>query len=280
MVGNFAIDTAVSPVGAGRYVGRVSAAWEIWGPNGGYLASLALRAAGLDSPFSRPASYFCHYVRPARFDEINIAVLTVRQGRTSCSQQVEMRQDGLPVLTAMVWSVASSDGLAHHAAAAPSVLGPEQLPTFDRAAAGFRDFAFWDNVDSRRPDSAKPTLRAEGNDPVWRSWLRLRPQATFDDPWLDAARSILFLDIQGWPAATRVHDDQVAQFVAPSLDLYVAFHESAPADSWLLADGYCPVGVDGLLGWTGRLWSTQGRLVASGTGQAFCRRLPEHTKRD
>jgi acyl-CoA thioesterase-2 len=279
-VGNFATETIVVPVDTGRYVGQISDAWEIWGPNGGYLASLALRAAGLDSPFTRPASFFCHYLRPARFDEVDIAVLTVRQGRTSCSQRVEMRQDGSPVLMGSVWSVAPNDGLEHHAAVAPSVLGPDQVSTFDRVAAGVRDFRFWDNVESRRPETETPSRPAERDDPIWRSWLRLRPQATFDDPWIDAARSIVFLDIQGWPAATRVHVDQVAQFVAPSLDLYVAFHEPAPADPWLLADGYCPVGVDGLLGWTGRLWSTQGRLVASGGGQALCRRLPERTKRD
>jgi acyl-CoA thioesterase II len=159
-------------------------------------------------------------------------------------------------------------------------LGPDQLSIFDRVAAGVRDFRFWDNVESRRPEAETPSCPAERDGPIWRSWLRLRPQATFDDPWIDAARSIVFLDIQGWPAATRVHVDQVAQFVAPSLDLYVAFHEPAPADPWLLADGYCPVGVDGLLGWTGRLWSTRSRLVASGGGQALCRRLPEPTKRD
>jgi acyl-CoA thioesterase-2 len=121
VVGNFTIESAVAPVGTGRYIGHVSPAWEIWGPNGGYLASLALRAAGLGSPFTRPASFFCHYVRPARFDEVEITVLAVRQGRTSCSQQVEMRQDGSPVLTGLVWSVASSDGLEHHMAAPPCI---------------------------------------------------------------------------------------------------------------------------------------------------------------
>jgi hypothetical protein len=32
--------------GEGRYTATLSRDWEIWGPNGGYLASLALRAAG------------------------------------------------------------------------------------------------------------------------------------------------------------------------------------------------------------------------------------------
>jgi acyl-CoA thioesterase II len=267
-MGDFAEDTAVVPGAAHRYVGQISDAWEIWGPNGGYVAALALRAAGMESPFSRPASFFCHYLRSARFAEVDIEVRTLRQGHSSCSQQIEMCQDGLPVLEGSVWSVSSSDGLEHHDVVAPRVPGPDQLPTFDRAAVGVPDFRFWDNLESRRPPTPSPEKAA-----IWRSWLRLRPRDTFEDPWIDAARSIVFLDIQGWPAASAAHGDQASRFVAPSLDLYVAFHESAPADPWLLADGYCPIGADGLLGWTGRLWSSQGQLVASGSGQALCRRL-------
>ena len=140
-VGNFATETVVVPVDTGRYVGQISGAWEIWGPNGGYLASLALRAAGLDSPFTRPASFFCHYLRPTRFDEVDIAVLTVRQGRASCSQQVEVRQDGSPVLMGSVWSVAPDDGLEHHAAVAPSVPGPGSAFYFRPRRSGGSGFS-------------------------------------------------------------------------------------------------------------------------------------------
>jgi hypothetical protein len=56
ILGNFGIEAAVSPVGTDHCVGRVSGAWEIWGPNGGYFASPALRAEESDSPFTRPAS--------------------------------------------------------------------------------------------------------------------------------------------------------------------------------------------------------------------------------
>ena len=92
----------------------------------------------------------------------DIAVLTVRQGRTSCSQRVEMRQDGSPVFMGSVWSVAPNDGLEHHAAVAPSVLEPDQLSTFDRVAAGVRDFRFWDNVESRRPEAETPSALPSG----------------------------------------------------------------------------------------------------------------------
>ena len=49
----------------------LSADWEIWGPCGGYVAALALRAAGAESPFARPASFFCHYLSVAAFAPVD-----------------------------------------------------------------------------------------------------------------------------------------------------------------------------------------------------------------
>ena len=43
-VGDIAQQTAVEPVGDGPYPAMVHDDWEIWGPCGGYVAALALRA--------------------------------------------------------------------------------------------------------------------------------------------------------------------------------------------------------------------------------------------
>ena len=111
--------------------------------------------------------------------------------------------------------------------------------------------------------------------PSWQEWNRFVPTATFDDPWVDACRSLILVDVQSWPAASRQHVEQPQRFYAPSLDLYVAFHDPQPQAEWLLSDGYAPVAVSGLMGWNGRLWSPDGRLVASGGGQLLCRRVPQ-----
>jgi acyl-CoA thioesterase-2 len=112
---------------------------------------------------------------------------------------------------------------------------------------------------------------------VWREWLRFLPTSTFADPWVDACRSLVLLDIQCWPATVPRHawswpTDRIT-WMAPSLDLYAAFHHPCPGEAWLLADGHAPVAADGLVGWTGRLWTAGGTLVASGGGQLLCRRV-------
>jgi hypothetical protein len=56
-VGDLAADTLVEASGEpGRYGARLSRDWNIWGPNGGDVASLAPRAAGLATGRERPAS--------------------------------------------------------------------------------------------------------------------------------------------------------------------------------------------------------------------------------
>jgi acyl-CoA thioesterase-2 len=55
-VGDLEIDTALEYVGEGRYRATLSGEWQIWGPMGGDVAAVAVRAAGAESPFPLVAS--------------------------------------------------------------------------------------------------------------------------------------------------------------------------------------------------------------------------------
>ncbi len=60
---------------------------------GGYIATFALRAAAAESAFDRPASFFCHYLGVAGFDDpIDIEVQKLRAGRTAESMRVSITQ--------------------------------------------------------------------------------------------------------------------------------------------------------------------------------------------
>lgn len=280
-MGDLQVDTAVEALGGGRYRAKVSGEWEIWGPMGGYVASLALRAVGAESRFDRPASFFCHYLGVAAFDEVDLAVTRLRTGRNAESFRVTVHQGPRPVLDATAWAIGEVPGLDHDVAVAPEVPAPDRLASLAELTGSTpRPFPFWDNFDMR-PVSWQPGWPPAGPlEPTWREWLRFTPCATFEDPWVDACRALIALDVACWPAAARHHAWKwpgEAEWMAPSLDLYVAFHQPRPDAEWLLADGHAPVAGDGLIGGTARLWTTTGSLVASGSSQLLCRPIPGAT---
>ena len=273
-MGDLTTDTAVESVGDGRYVGRLSADWEIWGPMGGYVAAIALRAAGLESPFSRPASFACHYLGVATFDDVDVIVTPNRVGRGAASHRVVLTQGGKSILEAVVWSVPETEGLEHDLAEAPDVPPPDDLPSAEELSRGERPpFRFWDNFDSRPLTWVDPWPPSEPLEPMWRSWLRFLAWEPGAEPWLDAGRVLLLADLPSWPSAHRPHAWQEPPYIAPTLDLHVVFHRLVPDEPWMLLEGTSPVAADGLIGFTSRVWSTTGALVASGNGQTLCRRV-------
>jgi acyl-CoA thioesterase-2 len=174
----------------------------------------------------------------------------------------------------MVWSTGEGEGLEHDESVPPDVPGPENLPSMSELVREGTPppFPFWNNLESK-PVHFEPVWPPDGpRDAVWQQWLRFIPTPAFDDPWIDAARTVILVDLPSWPSAIRRHAWTEPPFVAPSLDLNVAFHQPANSEEWLLCDGAAPVSMRGLFGWTARVWSPGGRLHGSGGGQCLYRR--------
>ena len=274
-MGDLAADSAVAQVDEGRYVARLSRDWEIWGPMGGYVAAVALRAAGAASPFGRPASFSCHYLAVAGFDEVQLAVAPVRVGRGAASQRVSVTQGDRTIMEALVWSIPDTEGLEHDESALPDgVLGPEHYRPIEELV-GPEDpkppFAFWDNFESRPLRFVRPWPPTEPLPARWQNWLRFLTWQPGADPWLEAARLVLLADLPSWPSGNLPHAHKGHRFFAPTLDLQVSLHRLAPDEPWLLLEGTSPVASDGLMAFTSRLWTPAGRLVASGGGQTLFR---------
>jgi acyl-CoA thioesterase-2 len=272
-MGNLGRDTAVERVDEHRYRAALNKDWEIWGPMGGYIASYALRATACDSPFPRPASFSCHYLSVAAFEEIEIIVTPLRESRVAGSYRAEILQGDRRILEATTWAIADGVEALEHDDAVLDVEGPDGLKNIGEYFIDEPDsgppFPFWNNFECRPLVFHKEWPPSEPMEPVWREWIRFL-EGDYSDPWVDACRALVLVDVQSWPAASRAHAYKQLPIYAPSLDLYVAFHRSTSTD-WLFADGYSPVGDGGLLGWTGRLWDDQRRLIASGGGQLLCR---------
>jgi acyl-CoA thioesterase-2 len=251
----------------GGYVARLSKDWEIWGPNGGYLATIALRAAGMVAQIRRPASFYCHFLSSPAFDAVSLNVNVLKQGRRAESFAVEMTQDGKPILHALVKTAADAPGYSHQHPEAPDVPPPTALKTHEELSPDTPrpPFSFWKNIERRPVDqsaSDEPTA------PTLREWARYLPSTCFLDPFLDAARALILLDTYGFPAAYRHHRSW--EYLAPNLDTSAWFHHFNPGCEWLLIDNECLVADSGLMGVNGRVWDACGRLLATGSAQLCC----------
>jgi acyl-CoA thioesterase len=250
----------------GQYVARLSEDWEIWGPNGGYLAAIALRAAGMVAQIRQPASFYCHFLSSPTFDAVQLDVSVLKQGRRAESFAVAMSQQGKPVLHALVKTAADGPGYSHQHLKAPDVPPPAALKTYHRQGDPQHPaFSFWNNVE-RRPVDQSTT--EEPSAPAIREWARFRPTACFEDPFLDAARALILLDTYGFPAAYQKYRSW--DYLAPNLDTSIWFHRFNPGCEWLLIDHECIVADHGLMGVSGKVRDTGGSLLATGSAQLCC----------
>jgi acyl-CoA thioesterase len=257
----------------GHYRAHLNEDWRIWGPNGGYLAALALRGAGSHTAFRRPASFSGHFLGVADFTDVQLEVRTLRRTKRAESVAVSMSQHGAPILEAIVWAVGAVDGLEHQAEGPPDVAPPDELPSLQDRFGGEDEgpvFPFWDNLELRPCDWIDDWEQRPPGQFRQQGWYRFRPTATFADPYLDAGRALLVLDTVMWPAADRGHPEN-REWYAPSIDVQARFHSLAPDEPWLLADASSPAAADGLIGGTAAIWSESGRLLATGGQQMLCR---------
>lgn len=274
-MGDLALDTEVHG-SDGTYTRTLSRDWEIWGPNGGYVASVALRAAGAYSRFDRPASVVGHYLGVASFDApVTITTETLREAKRAESIRVQITQRDAPIFDAMVWAIDDVGGLQHDFSDRPEVPDPLALPTVRERldAAGIErqaPFPFWLNFEERPLMWVENWEEREPAPPRFASWFRYVPAETFDDLWVDACRSLILIDTLGWPAANRFHVGDHG-FVAPSIDIAVAFHRFEADEPWLLARAEASSAHAGIIGCAGDVWSREGALLATGTSQLLCR---------
>lgn len=267
---DFLADTAVERRGPGRYRAVLSPDWAVWGPNGGYVAAIALRAALAESRLPRPASFHCHFLAVGEFAPVEIAVAPLGGSKRAESLRVDVVQDGRALLAASVWTADDElTGYAHDFAEAPAVPRPDALRGYQELAGEeyAQWYPIWRSIEGRPLRWREPPGR-----PEWQTWLRFTGTEVASRE-ADAIRQLFWLDFPGWNATTAAHAWPF-RWLTPNLDLSVQFHAFAPGSAWMLADGTVPLARDGLLGCTSRLWGEDGRLLATGTSKHLCRPNP------
>jgi acyl-CoA thioesterase len=132
--------------------------------------------------------------------------------------------------------------------------------------------AFWSNIDCRPLEYREP-----GGPPVHNSrlqrWYRFKGSLAGDDVFLNAGCAALLVDANVWASHWRMRD-AAPDYAGPTLDTTVWFHERAGATGWVLVDADSGVARSGLVHGAVRVWSEDGRLIATGGSQCLVVPLP------
>lgn len=260
--------TQLAPRGEG-FTAELDPTWEIWGPSGGYIAAIALRAVRERAADGhRPVTLTGQFLSVAKRGSIEVAVDPVKQG-ASALYSVTLSQEGKLVFQAQIWTTSRRDQPLPVQPSAPDVPTHDGLPNQQEIARerGLPVSKFWDNLESRPVN-----FRTVDDPPMPGSnqlrWMRFNGFDAPDDPYFDAMRTALLIDLTIWPGHWHRLTQQ-AKYLAPSLDLAVYFHTDAPAGEWLLCEADSDVAGEGLLSGRVRIWSEDGRALATGSGHCL-----------
>lgn len=270
-VDDFELATRLEKTGDTIWTAPLREDWSLWGPAGGYIAALALRAAGEASAFTRPASMTCHFLRPGRFAPAELRVESLRSGRRSELLRVDLRQDAKTLLTAMVWAVPdSAPGIGHDATRMEGLPDPETLPTLQALYPDQPVHPFFSRFD-QRPIRGMPRAGDEARDPELTGFYRFTPTPRAASAFVDSARILLLLDTFGWLAQYPAHpEDNPSPWVAPNIDYHYRFHRPSQHADWLHMRVRAPIAEAGLMATDGEIRDAQGYLLATGTSQLMC----------
>jgi acyl-CoA thioesterase len=266
---SFDHDTALEPVGPGRWRASVSEHWFVTdGPNGGFLAALAARAMSETAGAGRPPrSLTLHYLRLPVAGELDVSTEVEYDGRSTSFQRLRIEQDGESVAVALGCCAAWREGQPEwDDARMPPASPPEECEPAPPLPPG--TLPFIGNYEMRHaigPPLGVPP--APGQPARTGGWIRTaQPRGL--DPVLIAALADSWL-----PAA---HLRMPEPGFVPTLDLTV--HWRAPLDPgaaehpWVLVCFTTRLGAGGFWEEDGELWSPDGTLLAHSRQLAMVRR--------
>uniref|UniRef100_A0AAU1M2T5 Thioesterase family protein n=1 Tax=Streptomyces sp. NBC_00148 TaxID=2903626 RepID=A0AAU1M2T5_9ACTN len=225
---------------------------------GGQVAAQALRAAGLTVPPDRlPHSLHSYFLRPG--DASRPTVFQVhrdRDGRSYSARRVVAVQDGKAIFTLSASFHAAQEGPDEQVTRARPFPSPEECAPFTLP----RLFS----MESRSSGARKPHEIVP-----MRFWARSTASSAADGQLLHACVLTYLSDISSGLHA--IEDDDAR--ASASLDHAVWFHRPVRMDDWTLTE-VVPHSAAGGRGWyTGSVFDTSGRLVASFTQEALFRHV-------
>lgn len=256
----------VVSVGPGRFVGPAHGDTHRNVVEGGQLLGEAIVAASKAVPGQRVTSASVVFSRAAAFDApVDVEVEVLRGGRTFSTVEVRISQDGALRTAGLLLMDAGAREVIHHAVPMPDVAGPEQAAPYDFAVTG-RDLRVVDGAYGPDPDRVGP--------PEIYVWTRFRDAP--DEAHMHAA--LLAQSTTHWTIAAAMlphpgfgEVDAHVTLSTGIMQASIAFHDEVDVTEWLLYANPAIWSGRGLAQGQGRVFTREGRLVASYSVQAMIR---------
>lgn len=270
-VGKFSEEVTVERRAEGRYCARLSHDWDVVSlPQGGVVASFALRAAATEVPSASQQLRTCTIVFAGQVTagdlEIDVAVL--RGGRTATQLSATVRNAGADAGATVAAVFGSTrEGPRFVDVEPPKVPGPLDCPSYrDPPPPGVETFAptpFWERVEGRAALGHAPWEEYDPDTSEVATWLKFDDPPLSEDGSLDPLGVLTLGDRMPGCVGERVGPNGPSWF-APSADL--TFHYAAPPRTeWLLAHDRAHWAGDGWASAQSTLWDEQGLLVGFAT---------------
>ena len=248
-------DTAITPLGGGRFRARLDRGWWILrGPNGGYLTAILMRAirAHVDDAGRSPRSLTIHFLALANEGPVEVEVRTERRGNSLTAVQARMAQEGRLIAIGLAVLGEARPPFEIPAAPMPELLPPEQLERNRREIpiSGRFDLRF---LPGHQPFSGSEHGSVAG-------WIRL------DEPQvLDYILLAAYTD--SFPPALFSMLDASSPLGMPTVDLTLHFHAALPrpqdrADDYCLARMRSKTSHQGFVVEDAEIWSRDAQLLA------------------
>jgi acyl-CoA thioesterase len=262
---DFEQDTRVTTAQHG-WQATLSPDWQVQGPQGGYVAAIALRAMAttVEAGFV-PVSLTGQFLTSAKAGAAEIEAMLLRQGRSAAFTSGVVKQEGKARLGASACFFQPADGPALLRLTPPALPPPDECKPLTMQNPSGQRFSFHENLHLLVPRSGEE-YRGR-NEFVF--WARYREQSWDDDALINAAALIPLLDMAVFPASYQALPDLRG---AVSLDLTIHWHNRQPGDTWIGMRGRCQHAGGGMLNGWAEAWTPEGVLLATGTQQVVIRR--------
>jgi acyl-CoA thioesterase len=250
----FERDTSINEVEPGVFEGHINRDWWIvFGPNGGFLAAMIVKAMGaaVDDHARAARSLTIHYTAAPTEGPVRILTTIERAGRSLTTVSARMEQgDRLIALALGAFSGPRRAAIEFSDALAPTVPPPEAVAEFQ----GRPDLPPFTRQWEVRPAVGIPPFTGAEESTLIGGWIR-----PLDPHPIDAALVAQLTD--AWIPAVFIRLTEPN--AVPTVDLTIHFRGDLPLEpDYVLSTFETRLSAGGFIEEDGYIWSRDGRLIA------------------